>query len=87
MFRIWPVTNASRVGQQPRPLPQQPRRPREDPMHKLIDAYKASPTQKNALRLKRHADAHPMASCMLGVEDTVTLRQAIKQANDTEIGA
>lgn len=56
-------------------------------MHKLIDAYKASPTQKNALRLKRHADAHPMASCMLGVEDTVTLRQAIMQANDTEIGA
>jgi hypothetical protein len=56
-------------------------------MHKLIDAYKANPTPKNALRLKRHADLHPMAACLLGVEDSVILRDAIKAANDTEIGA
>jgi hypothetical protein len=56
-------------------------------MHKLIDAYANKPTDKNALRLKRHADLHPMSACLLNAEDTVILRQAIKQANDTEIGA
>jgi hypothetical protein len=56
-------------------------------MHKLIDAYANNPTDKNALRVKRHADLHPMSACLLGAEDAVILRQAIKQARDTEIGA
>ena len=92
MFRIWPATEASRVGSNPHPAPRKFNRPvrtepREAPMHKLIDAYANKPTDKNALRLKRHADLHPMSACLLNAEDTVILRQAIKQANDTEIGA
>ena len=92
MFRIWPAIKAGWGGRKPSPLP--PRfpkpvrpEPRETPMHKLIDAYKANPTPKNALRLKRHADLHPMSACLLGVEDSVILREAIKAASDTEIGA
>jgi len=86
MFRIWPVTKAQWVGPRPHPTPHKPKQPRETHMHKLIDAYKADPTIKNALRLKRHADVHPMAACMLGVEDTVLLRKAIKQLDDNIAG-
>ena len=92
MFRIWPATRVQSGGGNPSPALRKFTRPirtepREAPMHKLIDAYVNKPTDKNALRVKRHADLHPMSACLLNAEDTVILRQAIKQANDTEIGA
>ena len=38
-------------------------------MHKLLAAYKASPTEQNAQRLLAYADKHPFASILLMPED------------------
>ena len=43
--------------------------PTEDIMHKLLAAYKANPTEKNAQRLLAYADKHPFASILLMPED------------------
>ena len=48
-------------------------------MHKLIDAYKANPTDMNALKLAHHAKMHPAAACMLNVQDGVLLAKARAQ--------
>lgn len=43
-------------------------------MHKLIDAYRATPTDKNLARLRAYFDKHMMAACMLTAEETTELR-------------
>jgi len=48
-------------------------------MQKLIDAYRENPTDMNALKLAHHCKKHPMASCMLNVQDGVLLAKARKQ--------
>jgi hypothetical protein len=34
-------------------------------MHKLLEAMKANPTKKNALKLAKHIDKHPMTECFI----------------------
>ena len=48
-------------------------------MQKLIDAYKANPTDMNALKLAHHAKKHPMASCLLSVADAALIGKAREQ--------
>jgi hypothetical protein len=53
----------------------------EPPMTKLLLAYRAAPTLKNAQKLRAYERAHPMSRCMLTVEDGNLLADAIHQAN------
>ena len=48
-------------------------------MQKLIDAYRANPTDMNALKLAHHAKKHPMSVCMLTVADAALLGKARAQ--------
>ena len=48
-------------------------------MQKLIDAYKANPTDMAALKLAHHAKKHPMSVCMLTVADAALLGKARAQ--------
>ena len=48
-------------------------------MQKLIDAYKANPTDMNALKLAHHAKKHPMASCLLSMSDAALIDKAREQ--------
>ena len=48
-------------------------------MQKLIDAYKATPSDMNALKLAHHAKKHPMSVCMLTVADAALLGKARAQ--------
>jgi hypothetical protein len=48
-------------------------------VQKLIDAYKANPTDMNALKLAHHAKKHPMSVCMLTVADAALLGKARAQ--------
>ena len=48
-------------------------------MQKLIDAYKANPTDMAALKLAHHAKKHPMSVCLLTVADAALLGKARKQ--------
>ena len=48
-------------------------------MIKLLNAYRAAPTQKNAERLVAYDDKHPMAKCFLAHEDFADLKKAVDQ--------
>ena len=48
-------------------------------MQKLIDAYRANPTDMNALKLAHHAKKHPMSICLLTVADAALLGKAREQ--------
>ena len=48
-------------------------------MQKLIDAYKANPTDMNALKLAHHAKKHPMSICLLGMSDAALIGKAREQ--------
>ena len=48
-------------------------------VQKLIDAYKANPTDMNALKLAHHCKKHPMSVCMLTVADAALLGKARAQ--------
>jgi hypothetical protein len=48
-------------------------------VQKLIDAYRANPTDMNALKLAHHAKKHPMSVCMLTVADAALLGKARAQ--------
>lgn len=50
-------------------------------MTKLITAYRAAPTLKNAIKLRAYERSHPMAVCILTREDADLLADAIHQAN------
>ena len=48
-------------------------------MQKLIDAYRAHPTDMNALKLAHHAKKHPMSICLLSVADAALIGKAREQ--------
>ena len=48
-------------------------------VQKLIDAYKADPTDMNALKLAHHCKKNPGSVCMLTVADAALLGKARKQ--------
>ena len=48
-------------------------------MQKIIDAYRANPTDMNALKLAHHAKKHPMSVCLLTVPDAVLIERAREQ--------
>ena len=48
-------------------------------VQKLIDAYKATPSDMNALKLAHHAKKFPMSICMLTVADAALLGKARAQ--------
>ena len=48
-------------------------------MQKLIDAYRKNPILANAMRLVIHAKRHPMAACMLTIDDIALLDKARKE--------
>ena len=48
-------------------------------MQKLIDAYKANPSDMNALKLAHHATKHPMSICLLSMSDAARLAKAREQ--------
>lgn len=50
-------------------------------MNKLLAAYRATPTLKNAQKVRSYDRSHPMAACMLSREDADLLADAIHQAN------
>jgi hypothetical protein len=48
-------------------------------MIKLLNAYRADPSEKNALRLAAYGTKHPMAACFLAHEDFADLKKAVEQ--------
>ena len=65
-------------GRQTPPNTHQPQKWRIT-VQKLIDAYKADPTDMNALKLAHHCKKHPMSVCMLTVADAALLGKARAQ--------
>lgn len=53
-------------------------------MSKLLTAYRANPSLKNAQKLRAYERSHPMAVCMLPREDADLLADAIHHANRGE---
>tara|TARA_R110002126_G_scaffold101185_5_gene233126 strand:+ start:617 stop:778 length:162 start_codon:yes stop_codon:yes gene_type:complete len=51
-------------------------------MIKLLNAYRANPSDKNAERLVAYDDKHPMAKCFLAHEDFADLKKAVQQVKD-----
>jgi hypothetical protein len=49
-------------------------------MIKLLLAYRADPTDKNALKLAAYERKHPMAKCFLATDDFLDLKAALTQA-------
>ena len=49
-------------------------------MIKLLNAYRADPSDKNAIKLLAYCDRHPMAKCFLAHEDFADLKKAVDQA-------
>jgi hypothetical protein len=50
--------------------------PKEPNMSKLLAAYLANPSAKNAQKLVAYDRKHPMAACMLNPLETALLAQA-----------
>lgn len=50
-------------------------------MSKLLAAYRANPTHKNAQKVRAYERSHPMAVCMLSQEDANYLAEIIFHAN------
>jgi hypothetical protein len=48
-------------------------------MQKLIDAYKANPSDMNALKVAHHAKVKPMSVCLLSVADAALIEKARTQ--------
>ena len=48
-------------------------------MQKLIDAYRKNPIDANAMRVVIYSKRHPMAACMLSIEDIALLKKAREQ--------
>lgn len=48
-------------------------------MSKLLANYRADKSMANAIKLAAYDRKHPMAACLLSVEDTDLLAQAIAQ--------
>lgn len=48
-------------------------------MIKLIESYRADPSDANAEKLAKYDRKHPMASCFLKAEDNIELKKAIEQ--------
>ena len=55
---------------------------REPKMLKLIQAYIAEPTLKNAQKIRSYESKHMMAVCMLTVEQSDIVATAINHANN-----
>jgi hypothetical protein len=53
-------------------------------MQKLLNAYRANPTFKNAQRIRAYERAHMMSLCCLSVEDQNMVATAIHHANTPE---
>ena len=51
-------------------------------MIKLLNAYRANPSDKNAERLVAYDDKHPMAKCFLAHEDFADLKKVVQQVKD-----
>ena len=49
-------------------------------MIKLLNAYRADPSEKNAVKLAAYEDKHPMAKCFLSADDFLDLKKALEQA-------
>ena len=45
-------------------------------MQKLIDAYKANPSDLNALKVAHHAKIKPMSICLLSIADAALIGKA-----------
>lgn len=50
-------------------------------MQKLLNAYKADRSLKNAQKIRVYDRAHPMASCLFAVVDQDLIADAIHHAN------
>ena len=50
-------------------------------MSKLLNAYRADPSEKNALRLAAYHAKHPMAACFLATDDLLDLKEALNISN------
>lgn len=50
-------------------------------MIKLLNAYRADPSEKNALRLAAYQAKHPMAACFLATDDLLDLKEALDISN------
>lgn len=48
-------------------------------MIKLLNAYRADPSDKNAAKLVAYDAKHPMAKCFLAHEDFADLKKAVEQ--------
>jgi hypothetical protein len=48
-------------------------------MIKLLNAYRADPSDKNAAKLVAYDHKHPMAKCFLAHEDFADLKKAVNQ--------
>ena len=48
-------------------------------MIKLLNAYRADPSDKHAARLVAYDDRHPMAKCFLSADDFFDLKKAVQQ--------
>lgn len=46
---------------------------------KKFEAYKANPTNENALKLWKHSKKHPMSTCLLMAGDTQVFNRAVEQ--------
>jgi len=49
-------------------------------MIKLLIAYRADPSDKNALKLAAYERKHPMAACFLATDDLLDFKAALTQA-------
>ena len=49
-------------------------------MIKLLNTYRADPSDKNATKLAAYCNKHPMAVCFLTTDDLLDLKAALKQA-------
>lgn len=49
-------------------------------MIKLLNAYRADRSDKNALKLAEYERKHPMAKCFLATDDFLDLKAALQQA-------
>jgi hypothetical protein len=49
-------------------------------MIKLLNAYRADPSEKNALRLAAYGIKHPMSVCSLAIDDLLDLNEALQKA-------
>ena len=49
-------------------------------MIKLLNAYRADPSDKNALRVAAYENKHPMAACFLDTDDLLDLTEILEKA-------